>query len=390
MKKINIIQFLPYFPPHKWWLETHAEQWGKWWAKKWFWEVYNVVTDFNQDLSLGEDIFYNWKVIWYKKEGVENLIVPSYEVISNFPIYKIWTKEYKLIIQYLKKKNIDIVITRTRFFITSLVWWLFTRKNKIEWCHIEHWSDYVKLNSSFKNIVAKIYDKLIWNWIFKKADKVVWVSYACRKFIKKEFIKRDVEVIYRGLDLPIIWDKVELKNKFPDKIIVWFVWRLYKWKNIDSLIKAYYNLGEELKNKIQIVVVGEWEDLDRLNDLDINKEIYFTWWKSFNEAIELQSQFDVHFHTSSPGGWLATTLLQAMKLWCFIVSTPYEWADEVIVDWKNWILLNDDSVWELKRGLEQWIKLIGKKDEFALVNKKIFEESFVWSENIGKYYNLFR
>jgi hypothetical protein len=34
MKKINIIQFLPYFPPHKGGLETHADEWGKWWVKK--------------------------------------------------------------------------------------------------------------------------------------------------------------------------------------------------------------------------------------------------------------------------------------------------------------------------------------------------------------------
>ena len=387
--KKNIIQFMPYFPPHKWWLETHWEQWWNWWVKKKYWKVYNIITNFNQNYDLWEKVVFENNIIWYKKNGVENLIVPSLEIINNFPIYKFWTKEYKLIIKYLKNKNIDRIITRTRFFLTSFIWWVFARKKKIEWWHIEHWSDYVKLNSWLKNIIAKIYDKLIWKWIFKKADKVIWVSEACKQFIKKEFVDRKVEVIYRGLDLPKKVNSNILKVKFTDKIIIWFVWRLYKWKNIDSLIKAYYLLDEGLKDKIQIVIIGEWEDFERLNYLDSENKIYFTWWKSFDDAIKLQSQFDIHFHTSSPWGWLATTLLQAMSLGCFIVATTYEWADEVIKNWKNWILLNDDSVEQLTIWLEKWIKLIWKKEEFALVNRKNFDEKFSWAKNIEKYKNLF-
>jgi glycosyltransferase involved in cell wall biosynthesis len=396
--KINIIQFMPYFPPHKWGLETHWEQWGKYWVKNGFWKVYNVVTSFEQEIPLSissqerevEQIIYLDEVIWYKIDGVEILVCPSVEIISNFPVYKFWSKEYKIIIRYLEEKNIDIIITRTRFFLTSFLWWLFARKNKIKWIHIEHGSDYVKLNSKFKNLVAKIYDKWIWKWIFKKADKVIWVSEACKRFIQKEFVNREVWVIYRGVDLPGIIDEWALKNKFWGKIIIWFVWRLFKWKNVDTLIKSYYSLDKDLKNKIQIVIVGEWEDFDRLNKLDLDKEIYFTWWKSFKEALELQNEFDIHFHTSSPGWWLATTLLQAMSLWKFIISTPYEWADEVIVDWKNGILLKDDSLEELKRWLEKWLILFeDKKKEFEIENKKIFKEKFDWDKNILKYYKLF-
>ena len=48
MKKINIIQFLPYFPPHKWWVETVWEEIGKYWVKNDMWEFINVVTEFEQ------------------------------------------------------------------------------------------------------------------------------------------------------------------------------------------------------------------------------------------------------------------------------------------------------------------------------------------------------
>ncbi len=388
----NIIQFLPYYPPHKWWLETHAQQWAFYWSANNYWKVYNIITDIDQDYKDKEKIIFKWKTIWYKENNIENLVVPSFEIIPNFPMYKIWTKKYKLIKKYLKTKKINIVITRTRFFLTSFIGWIFAKNNNIKWTHIEHGSDYVKLNSKFKTSIAKIYDKIIWKWIFKKSDILVWVSYACKDFIQNEFIDRKIYVIYRWLDFNINNDSIksdDIKNKYKNKIIVWFLGRLYKWKNVDTLIKAYYNLDKHLQNKIQLVVVWDGEDFDRLNKLDIDKNIYFTWWKSFDEAIKLQSQFDIHFHTSSPGWWLATTLLQAMKLWCFIVSTPYEWASEVIKNNYNWILLKDDSLWELKKWLIEWIKSSNKRKEFALKNKEIIQNQFSWNENIKKYYDLF-
>jgi len=407
MNKKTIIQFLPYLPPHKWWLETHALEWSKWWVKKWFWEVYNLVTNFEQSFSLWEEIVFKNLVIWYKKDWVENLIIPSFEIISNFPVYKIWSKEYRLIIKYLRNKNINIIITRTRFFLTSFIWWLYARKNKIEWCHIEHGSDYVKLNSNFKNIVAKIYDKLIWKWIFKKADKIVWVSEACKMFINNEFTNRDVKVIYRwfdfiNIDLENIKEE-NLKDKFKWKIIIWFIWRLYKWKNVESLVNAYYLLDEKLKNKIQIIVIWDWEDLDRLKKIDKDNkvqgelqnkrgdtEVYFTWWKEFKDALKLQSQFDIHFHTSSPGGWLSWSLVQWIKFAKIVISTPYEWASEIITNKKNWILLKNDSIEEIKRWLEEWIIQFEVGISYLEENKMVINREFMWEENIEKYYNFLK
>lgn len=389
-----IIQFLPYYPPHKWWLETHTQQWAFYWVKNNYWKVYNIITDINQNFKDKKNIIFEWKTIWYIENEVENLLVPSLEIIPNFPMYKIWTKKHKLIKKYLKTKQTDIIITRTRFFLTSFIWWLYARKHKLKWVYIEHGSDYVKLNSKFKTFIAKVYDKLIWKWIFKKADKLIWVSNACKEFIQKEFINKEVEVIYRWIE----WfsenktqniSENNLKNKFPDKIIVWFVWRLYKWKNVDSLIKACYLLDEDLKNKIQIVVVWDGEDFNRLEKIDTDKLVYFTGWKLFKEALDLQSQFDIHFHTSSPSWWLATTLLQAMHLGCFIVSTPYEWAQEVIQDWKNWILLQDDSIESLKKWLIKWVENLENKEDYALKNKEIIQNQFNWNKNIKKYYDLF-
>jgi len=409
MKKINIIQFMSYFPPHKWWVETVWEEIGKYWVKNNFWEFINVVTEFEQSpLSITpqgrevEQVIFKWEKIWYKKDWYEVLVCPSIEIINNFPIYKFWDKKYKIIKKYLKEKTspqpspLDEsesegnfrIITHTRFFLTSFIWWLFARKNKIKWIHIEHGSSYVKLSSKLKSYLSIIYDKSFWKWIFKKADKVLAISEACKSFINNEFVDRDVEVFYRGIEFPEnIKIYEDLKDKFKLKTIIWYVGRLYKWKNVESLIKAYYLLDNK---NTQLIIVWNWEDFDRLKLQDTKKQVYFTWWKSFEEALSYQKQFDIHVHPSSPGWWLATTLLQAMNFWCMIVATPYEWAKEVIENNKNWFLLKDDSIEEIKRGIELWIDNLDKKDEFSVENRRIIDKKFKWESNILKLYKFIK
>ncbi len=396
--KINIIQFLPYFPPHKWGVETVWEEIWKYWIGNNFWKFINIVTEFEQDENLNNywKVTYLDDIIWYKKDWVEILVCPSIEIINNFPIYKFWDKKYWIIIQYLKeevwsKKEDFRVLTHTRFFLTSFIWWFFSRKNNIKWIHIEHWSDYIKLSSKLKSYLSIIYDKTFWKWIFKKANKILAISKACKSFINNKFINREVDVLYRGIEFPENIKIYEnLKEKFKDKIIIWYVGRLYKWKNVESLIKAFYKLAKELQGKLQLVIVWDWEDYKRLQNINIDNKIYFTGWKSFEEALSYQKQFDIHIHPSSPWWWLATTLLQAMDFWCLIVATPNEWAKEVIENNKNWFLLKDDSVEELEKWIKSAIENLNKKEKFSIENKKIIEDKFKWENNILRLYDLLK
>ena len=49
--KINLIQFLPYFPPHKWGLETVAEELWNYYAKNEYGKVLNINFDVWQDYN---------------------------------------------------------------------------------------------------------------------------------------------------------------------------------------------------------------------------------------------------------------------------------------------------------------------------------------------------
>ncbi len=377
MKKINIIQFLPYYPPHKGGLETHTQEWGKWWMRKWYWDVYNIITDFGQSYLLWEEIIFDSEVIWYKKDWVENLLVPSFEIIPNFPIYKFWNRKYRIIILYLKEKNINLIITRTRFFLTTLIGWLFARKNKIKWCHIEHGSDYVKLNAKWKNIVTKVYDKIIWKWIFKKANKVVWISEACKRFIRKEFIYREVDVIYRGIDL----NDINSKKRWAIKLV--FIWRLVKLKGVEDLLKAY----SKIKIDILLDIIWDGEELQKLQNI-VNSynitNVSFLWIKDKNFIVNYLSKNKCIFVNTSYQEWLPSWVIESLFYKNITIASDVWWTKEIsnkedLILFKAW-----DINWLLRKieySFKRYNKLVWKSYIFI-------KNRFTWERNIEKYYNF--
>lgn len=92
MKKINIIQFMPYFPPHKGWVETVWEEIADYWVKKWYGEFINVTFDVWQ-IEVNDYINK-----WYKV-----FLLPSFDIIPNFPFPKFWKK--KILESFFRFKN---------------------------------------------------------------------------------------------------------------------------------------------------------------------------------------------------------------------------------------------------------------------------------------------
>ena len=383
-EKINIIQFMPYFPPHKWGVETVWEEIGKYWIKNNFWEFINIVTEFNQqeELEKDEKIIFENKIIWYKKDWYEVLVCPSIEIINNFPVYKIWTKKYRLIKKYLQKKvwenkNNFRGITHTRFFLTSLIWGLFTRRNWIKWIHIEHWSDYVKLSSKLKTKLSIIYDKIFWKWIFKKADKILSISKACKSFINREFVDRKVDIFYRGLEL----NTFNIEKKWNIKLL--FIWRLVKLKWVDYLLEVYKNLW--INNKL--IIIWDGEERQKLENFIQNnkiKNVKFLWFQNKNFIEKFLAENNCILINPSYQEWLPTTVIE----WLFyknVVIASDVWGTNEISNKEDLILF---KAWD-KKELEEKIKFSIKNYEILKwLSFENVKEKFDWDKNILKLYNI--
>lgn len=394
MQKINIIQFLPYFPPHKWWLETVAEEFSSIYVSKWYWKVFNIIFDVWQNFS-DENINYiknkKWENIAYEQNWYTVYFVPSFDIIPNFPVPKIWRNEFwnalksiKIICKSTKNWNEKFIIqTHTRFFISSFIWWIFAKYNNLKWIHIEHWSDYVKLWSEFKSKIAFFYDRIIWKWIFKNSDKVLAISNWVANFIKNEFKNINFIVIYNGIIFNS-WKKIENT----DIIKIWFVWRLVSLKWVLLLIEVFQNLSNKYLN-IELEIVWNWDEKQNLEKyiLENNlKNIKFLWFKNREYiANDFLPQIDILINPSYQE-WLPTTVLEWLISWCVVVATDVWWTKE-ITDQKDLIIVEKWNLIELEKWLE---KAIINYKSIRWLSKHSVKEKFNWDKIIELYFNLYK
>lgn len=213
---INIIQFLPYFPPHKGGLEDVAEWMSSSYVQAGYGEVLSVVFSVGQEQEYGS----------YEKDGYRVIILPAFDLVKNFPFPAFWRKEFWSAFREIRQFDAQIIQTHTRFFLSSLIGGIYAKWHQKKWLHIEHGSGYVVSDKWIVTLFSKLFDKTIGLWILSRADSVITISEACKRFVQSEFVNRDVLVIYRGMNIP----EVKRIPSTDGKIRLTFVGRLVHLK----------------------------------------------------------------------------------------------------------------------------------------------------------------
>ncbi len=369
--------FSPYYPPHVGGLESHAQEFNE-----------NVSSYFDEVVVLTTDLPETGKFVEEESATVKVYRFPATEIVSNFPIFKFWKKDFWKLLKIINETRYSIVISRTRFFLTSLMALIFSKKNHYTWIHIEHGSDYVKLSNPLTTLIARIYDESIGRLIFKNSDYNVPISKAVDKFIEK-FDKRPRMVITRGLNIKNI-EAIEvnkaISKKYKNFTKFIFCGRLYKWKGIERSISLINQLLKE-NEKVVFLIIGGGEDYEKLKKYK-SKNIVFLGKKSRDEAISIMKCGDIYLHSSYSGGGLSTSLLEAMLCGCCPVATKNEGASEVISDAVNGFICNFDKTLELKDKVKTLLendlyKIYGNKARLTIIDK------FSWNKSIKNYIKLF-
>ena len=386
--KIKLIIFPGFFLPHIGGVETHVDEFCKYLSKKNDYEI--TIFAPNIPNSKEKEIIHN---------RVKVLRYPAFELVSNWPVPKFWTVKFWKMYSKLYKEDFDITMTRTRFFTNSFLGLFFSkfRFKQTKLIHVEHGSEFVKLESKFKSFLAYTYDMIFGRLIFLMSDKTIAISKTVQDFIYQNFLnekKHEVQIIKRGVDFEIYKKtKVDLnlKKKFKDKIIMGFVGRLYKWKGVENSIDAYKRLDEKLQKKSVLVIIGNGEDIELLKsraEIFLDNGIYFMGEKSFDLAISSLKSIDIYVHSAYRGGGLSNSLLQAMECGCAIIASPNEGANEIIFDKKTGILLKNNSQKEIKDAMEILLEDSTLRKKYSTNAKKYVRANFSWEKVIKKYDKL--
>ena len=375
MTKKHILQFVPYYPPHIGGVEMVAQSIAEKWAEYSFWNSYIITSDIDVMIpNTFEKILYKNREIGYIQNGVEIFLVPSFEPVHNFPVFNIFSKQYRNILSYIKNKNEDIsVITHTRFFLSSFFWALFAKKYKYAHTHIEHGSYFVKTGKAIVDTCSKIYDISLWKYSLHKARSVFSISDASGKFIRDNFWIKSTKTWYRGIDIP--------KNSI-DKtwdVCFLFIGRLTGLKNVSALIESYksWNFTQKL------YIIWDGDERQNLEKQSAWENIEFLWSMENKKTIEFLQTRNCILINPSFQEWLPTTVIEWLMTKNVVIATNV-WGTSEISQGYDLITYN---VWNREVLTEKMNDALENFSTLSWESYKSVLGKFDWEKGIRELYN---
>lgn len=390
----TLLIFCPLYPPHIGGLENHAQQ-------------------FNREMSArGHQITVFTPLVTpdtqlTETEGeVKIYRFPAFAIIPNYPVPKLWHplfwKQLRLALKTLNNRQSSsskfsvasfrfpvAIISRTRFFLTSLMALLVSKTMRIPWLHIEHGSDYVHLNNPLANTAARLYDHTLGRLVFHSANTLVANSKASAAFVKKFVPKRQVTVIYRGIDSEAIKNipPADLSKDYglkPDVCVITYCGRLIDGKGVHDLIAA---LGRLKGSPWHCLIIGDGPQRQSLEQkasrLRINDQVSFLGSLSWTNTIAHLKSSHLSVNPSYTEG-LPTSLIEASLCDCAIIASDVGGTLEILTPGPATVLIPPGNVHRLTIAMEQFITKHETSSLNVSANSRI-SQLFSWPQSISNY-----
>ena len=256
---MNIIQYLPYsYHIHNWGVEKIAQTLSDGLNADTTIEVMNIASTISNKNNHNHLI-----------TRTDTLFIPSFDLIHNFPVPKIWTREFWQQFRIIKKYKPDVIITHTRFFVQSMIWGMIAKRLWSKRIHIEHWSGFV---TGYP------------------------IDYQPQK---------------------------RIKNTIPH---IGFIGRLVPLKWVDLLLQALAKIQKRYRTCTIVGTGSEEKRLQQLaKDLDITHRITFVW---ADDRLNRLHKFDIFVNPSYQEG-VPTTIIEALIAQCIVVATDVGGTKEI-------------------------------------------------------------
>lgn len=380
---MHLLVFSPYYPPHTGGLESHSDEFNRHLAKEGV-----RITVFTPRLPATAPSFET------RFERVQVIRFPAIELIPNYPLPKFWQREFWNLWQELHKEQYDLVLSRTRFFFTSLMAWRYGKKMKLPWVHIEHGSDFATFNTSFKTALGKLYDYTLGSFVLRQSDANVANSQASAAFVEKLSHRKDCSVIYRGVEKEIIESVAPhqfFATHFPGKTVVGFIGRLIDGKGVFDLIEAFSNLAPHNSTGI-CAVIGNGPERTRLEKFIVQKKlsdkVVLLGEKPFTEAMALLKSFDIFVNPSYTEG-IPTAVIEAALAKKAILATNVGGTNEIISGNGDGFLIAPHDTTALQNHLARLMNDSELRHSLGEAASQKVQAKFDWEHATKQYLTLF-
>lgn len=281
---------------------------------------------------------------------------PAFHLIPNFPCPSFWRPEFWRAAHFaLPPGDHDVVVSHTRFFLSSAWALAYSCATGIPLLHVEHGSDFVHLSSAPRNRAARIYDLTLGRLVLRHANAVVAISQAAADFVK-DLGGREAQVIYRGVDherYDAVEPSAELSALAAGRSVAMFIGRLIDGKGVDDLIEAFARLREP---NALLCIVGDGPRRANLEALarryGLADRCVFLGYREEADALALIRACDIVVNPSYTEG-LPTSVLEAALMSKAVLATNVGGTPEIVADGHGGMLLKPHDIDGLHSGLAQ-------------------------------------
>lgn len=378
---MKLLIFSPYYPPHTGGLESHSDEFNHHLA-----EAGIQITVFTPRLPTSAP------VTEVRYAHVNILRFPACELIPNYPIPIFWQREFWDLWKRLQTEEFSLVVSRTRFFFTSLMAWYYAKKVSRPWAHIEHGSDFASFNGTLKTLFGKLYDYTIGAFVLRHSHVNIANSQASAAFVHKLSGRADCNVIYRGIEKATIETVVPhsyFKQHFPGKIIIGFIGRLIDGKGIMDLLEAFSQLSSPQSICCLIGDGPERQHIETfIRDKKISKQVILLGDQPFREAMALLKSFDIFVNPSYTEG-IPTAVIEAALSRKAIIATNVGGTPEIITGQGDGFLIDAHDSVTLHDKLHQLINDRALRISLGEGAYLSIKDKFSWEHSVRKYLALF-
>lgn len=377
---MNILVFSPLYPPSVGGLQNHAEQLNQHLSAN----GHTITVCTPQSLQNDKEI--------NGKTTIPVVVIrfPAIELIPNYPIPKLHSPQFWRIWQSLEQERFDLVISRTRFFATSLLALLFAKLKHTPLLHIEHGSDYVKLDNPLTAVLARLIDHTMGRIVLRSAHYIVANSQATAKFVKK-LSGKSATVIYRGVEHEQIKHSAPnttLRQTFPEKYIITYLGRLIDGKGVQDLLRAI-QLLDRPDIVCTIVGIGSYQQkLKYLSEeLRIVDKIVFLGALPFPQAMGVLKVADIFVNPSYTEG-LPTSVIEAALCRVPIVATHVGGTLEIIGNNISGMLIPPRNPHHIADAITKLLRDEQLRRRLVENAYRQVQEKFTWPASITRYEQL--
>ncbi len=310
-------------------------------------------------------------------DGLQIMRLPSFRLVEGRVPVPVPRGRLVQQLRALQKWAPAVMVTNTRFFVTSMLGVGLAKRWHLPSFHIEHGSDHMKLGNAASDLFARAIDHTIGSWVVRNATRCVAVSAAAASFVC-HIGRREVGVLHNGVDVaqfevnPGGW-RTRLGIGEADQLLL-YVGRLIAAKGILILLDGIQILNDK---RIHLVVVGDGPLMPQLRRRN-QPRVHLVGYQARPQVAELLKACDLFVHPSVYPEGLPTSVLEAAAAGSPILATDIGGTREVIPSGDYGVLIPPGQVALLAHAIAQLLDNERQRAAIGSVVKERTRSVFSW------------